>query len=390
MSTSAGKLLLIKSMLAGMLDFKNYPGSHDQAAHGSWAESLVATDSVHDVNARAGQNSAILKAPPAVRGMTIREQIRKQVLEEAARAANVGTDAEIHAAIERLQAKKALVDKAKSDMDKLRNDDEPLFAKIESVTAIMFDSKKSKEEREAAKEENKKLMVELEKNIPIEKEINDRYFKLLGELNNEVRALVFANKTPAGLISISNRDLLDNSNSSAINEASDFINKVFSSDVLGADTLSGEHKIFIQHEKIADGRAYASYNTIHASPYDNTNAYIHEAGHCIEALYPEVRQQAREFLDKRTKGYDTVRMNDAEPAEGFAKDGGYYDYEITKPDHFIDPYMGKQYTGGATELLSMGLESLYRNPSILLDKDPEMFEFMLTVAHKVRAKQVIK
>ena len=58
---------------------------------------------------------------------------------------------------------------------------------------------------------------------------------------------------------------------------------------------------------------------------------------------------------------------------------GYTADKVVKKDKFIDPYMGKIYNDGATELLSMGLEMLYRNPTKLAREDPELFNLILKI-----------
>jgi hypothetical protein len=48
-------------------------------------------------------------------------------------------------------------------------------------------------------------------------------------------------------------------------------------------------------------------------------------------------------------------------------------------DEFFDHYCGKYYKDGATEIISMGLEKMYKDPIAFLDKDPEYFEFIVKV-----------
>lgn len=64
-TSSAGKLLLMKSLLAGMLDFKNAPGRHDQPEHGSWADNLATKPKVESTEARAAR-STMTEAKPVV------------------------------------------------------------------------------------------------------------------------------------------------------------------------------------------------------------------------------------------------------------------------------------------------------------------------------------
>jgi hypothetical protein len=51
-------------------------------------------------------------------------------------------------------------------------------------------------------------------------------------------------------------------------------------------------------------------------------------------------------------------------------------------DKFISPYMGKICDSGSSEVLSMGLELMYRNPIYLAKNDPEMFDFIYSVVRQ--------
>lgn len=99
---------------------------------------------------------------------------------------------------------------------------------------------------------------------------------------------------------------------------------------------------------------------------------VHEMGHHVDDWTdPEVRQMARAFFEERTKGLE------AEPrGEG---SGRYY----VVPDNFMNEYTGRLYgREGARlgkEVISMGLEHLYRNPVRFYEKDPEHFKLMLKV-----------
>ena len=45
---------------------------------------------------------------------------------------------------------------------------------------------------------------------------------------------------------------------------------------------------------------------------------------------------------------------------------------------------GKKYGGGGTEIISMGLEQLWDNPSKFAKEDPEYFNFMLVTLENAR------
>lgn len=105
---------------------------------------------------------------------------------------------------------------------------------------------------------------------------------------------------------------------------------------------------------------------------------IHEAGHWIEFSSPLIHREVVNFYNKRTTGEEIVKLKDAHPQLN------YLDYEVTKVDKWIHPYMGKVYGNNmtSTEVLSMGLELMYKNPIYLAKNDPEMFDFIYTVVRQ--------
>ncbi len=51
-----------------------------------------------------------------------------------------------------------------------------------------------------------------------------------------------------------------------------------------------------------------------------------------------------------------------------------------------DPYAGKVYRGGKyTEILTMGLERLYRDPQGFAQQDPDYFDFILGIVRMAKA-----
>ena len=91
----------------------------------------------------------------------------------------------------------------------------------------------------------------------------------------------------------------------------------------------------------------------------------HEFGHLLEKN-PTIREQAQAFLEQRTQGEQAEWLGDH-----------YHEREITKRDRFIHPYMGKIYSDGYTEIVSMGLEFLYTQPYQFATNDPEYFDFIV-------------
>lgn len=92
---------------------------------------------------------------------------------------------------------------------------------------------------------------------------------------------------------------------------------------------------------------------------------IHELGHRYERVVPGIREQEKEFYERRTAG---------EPLQWLGY--GYSRSEVSRKDDFLHPYMGKDYGGFAYELVSMGFEYAYTDPARLA-KDPDMQEWIL-------------
>lgn len=99
------------------------------------------------------------------------------------------------------------------------------------------------------------------------------------------------------------------------------------------------------------------YVSIHMSGDRRTTPY-HEIGHMVEFFNPNALRISKEFIKARTQGEKAVLLRDLFPTSGY----GFQ--EVTKPDDFISPYIGKEYDG-ATEVLSMGLEQIFEPTDML-------------------------
>lgn len=135
----------------------------------------------------------------------------------------------------------------------------------------------------------------------------------------------------------------------------------------------GVHRVKMYSTKgIKGGRAYYSYGegAIRMGNFNKVQTYVHELGHSYEHRSFVINQKAQKFLASRTKG---------ETAQSLKKltGSGYEADELAKPDKFFDPYVGKIYGSTASEITSMGVELMYSNPVRLLERDPEMFEFIV-------------
>lgn len=114
---------------------------------------------------------------------------------------------------------------------------------------------------------------------------------------------------------------------------------------------------------------YAS--AIHVSKNTTKHTTVHEMGHWLEENNRSLHQEAINFRNRRTAGEASVRMNDIKGHSGYDKT------EVTKPDKFLHPYIGKSYPGNsATEVISMGLEYFSKDPIGMAKNDPDYFDFM--------------
>lgn len=97
---------------------------------------------------------------------------------------------------------------------------------------------------------------------------------------------------------------------------------------------------------------------------------VHELGHNMEHVVKGILSHEKSFYERRTAGEALMKLG-----------GNYKSSEVTRKDHFLDPYMGKDYGGRAYELVSMGFEYAFTDPKTLIqDEDFAQFIFgLLTI-----------
>jgi hypothetical protein len=116
-------------------------------------------------------------------------------------------------------------------------------------------------------------------------------------------------------------------------------------------------------------RAHANLSYISLEKTDGISTTFHEYGHIIEFNNEPIKKEMQAFLANRTKDDVIEKLNNITKQN-------YDDDEITKKDKFINPYIGKIYKGGSTEILSMGLGYFIDNPIVLAKGDPGMFNLV--------------
>lgn len=114
----------------------------------------------------------------------------------------------------------------------------------------------------------------------------------------------------------------------------------------------------------------------------NKEALFHECGHLVEAWDSASRAACLRFVSDRAKG---------KPISLKKLTGqGYNSTEKAYPDEFFHPYVGKYYSYGASEVLSMALQCLSSPKSLatLIEKDPEHFKLLLGVCGRTNPSLV--
>jgi SPP1 gp7 family putative phage head morphogenesis protein len=131
----------------------------------------------------------------------------------------------------------------------------------------------------------------------------------------------------------------------------------------------------------ADGRAYymSSSGSIYIRPTQDLSVIMHELMHSLEYADSEVSQATKAFLLERAGGPGSITT----PLSKLTGNSNYGADERAFEDKWHanggDHYMGKNYghSSPATELLTMGVERLWKNPLEFLRNDPEYFEFIV-------------
>lgn len=129
-------------------------------------------------------------------------------------------------------------------------------------------------------------------------------------------------------------------------------------------------KAVVQVETIRTRRSYARGSAAYMSAQAGPRTVIHELGHVLEHLNPEVADKARAFLARRTAGEESRKLRDLTGIRAYGPG------EMAKRDKFLDPYMGKIYPHGATEIVSMGMEWMWVDPAAFAARDPDYFTFI--------------
>lgn len=135
----------------------------------------------------------------------------------------------------------------------------------------------------------------------------------------------------------------------------------YPSDWVEASIKKGHLKISKVQRGFYDGYEIAISGSYEASQISTA---FHELGHRFEDVVKGIYEAEDVFYKRRTAGC---------PLEWLGS--GYSKSEKTRKDDFLHPYMGKEYPDNFYELVSMGFERAYTNPTLLW-KDEDYAQFI--------------
>jgi len=137
----------------------------------------------------------------------------------------------------------------------------------------------------------------------------------------------------------------------------------------------------------------ANYNFLDRMIYLGEDAagrtLVHEFGHAIDDLFPEIHQASLRWIMDRAAGERPTPFNELwrqKVAEGRLPNDPHPAVKDKLPDGM--EYVGKLYGLSekyhATEVTSMGLEHFYDDPLRLWKSFPELFEHIATIIQMLR------
>lgn len=162
----------------------------------------------------------------------------------------------------------------------------------------------------------------------------------------------------------------------------------------GVSWLNGkiDHAVFngevvVKASKIPASQAqrdYYSHGEVYLSRNTNSATVVHETGHFLNDL-PHVKEMALAFHEHRFGDEKQRPLKEVCPSCGYhSSEMGAKDSMERAFDEQHAYYVGKTYKDGQTEVVSMGMEKMVRDPAGFAVKDPEYFKFVMAVMHGKR------
>jgi hypothetical protein len=144
--------------------------------------------------------------------------------------------------------------------------------------------------------------------------------------------------------------------------------------MVGVDTIDGKTlKVAALDAKFgsAADRSFYRRGGIYMADKAPVEVVVHEAAHWLEESDPKIHYKVQKFFESRTAGEKWQKLSE------LTGNSNYGDNEIAKPDKWPKPYMGKKTNSDKnSEILSMGMEMMYKDPAGFAKADPEYFGFI--------------
>lgn len=144
--------------------------------------------------------------------------------------------------------------------------------------------------------------------------------------------------------------------------------------MVGVDTVDGKTlkmaSLDASFGKSAD-RSFYGKGGIYMADRAPVEVVVHEAAHWLEESDPKIHDKVQKFFESRTAGEKWQKLSE------LTGNSNYGDNEVAKPDKWPKPYMGKKANSDKnSEILSMGMEMMYKDPAGFAKTDPEYFAFI--------------
>ena len=133
----------------------------------------------------------------------------------------------------------------------------------------------------------------------------------------------------------------------------------------------------VTFKKIRGRAKYGLKDDVRVTAEESPSVIVHELGHWLEDKHAGIFEDVSAFLGRRTAGERAVHLG-----------RGYGRGEITKPDKFMNAYVGKIYNNRVTgkryasEIVSMGLQYFYERPAEFARRDPDFFDFIFNLVRR--------
>lgn len=278
------------------------------------------------------------------------------------------------------------INKLVSEKEVIGDEIDKLFGKQSAIDNLVSMGKLSFDESEKRQD---KVIEQIRKQFARRTEINDEISSLSGisRIRKKQRELIYAKEGPANL-NIKFKTKFKKGRLGRTQIGIDEFSKM-----IGKGTVLDDMSIEIKGA--GKQRSYHQDGNIALGTQAGSKTVIHELGHVLEFRSREhgrtdkddVSIHATNFLHERTRGDKARKLNDIKTDEPYLDARRFDDHEIAKPDKFFDPYVGKIYAHGMTEIISMGIEEMWSNPAKFAKEDPEYFDFIYTTLEGARTYQ---